>query len=153
MEQKTVRVGVGVLLWKEGKVVLIKRTGTYGTSTWAPPGGHVEFGESVLETARRETAEEVGIDVVNLEILGFTEDFTPTYNTHYITIWVQGDWKSGELKTVDNEFTESGLFIMDNLPNPLFIPFKNLIEGKLLPKRKSVRRAFSLSPMPQPSSS
>jgi 8-oxo-dGTP diphosphatase len=134
LEHRQVKVGVGLLLWKDSKVALIKRAGVYGTSTWAPPGGHVEFGESAIEAARRETTEEVGIEVKNLTILGFTEDFTPEYNTHYITIWVQGDWKSGELKAVDEEFTESGFFDMGSLPNPLFVPFKNLIDGKLLPK-------------------
>jgi 8-oxo-dGTP diphosphatase len=125
MEQKQVRVGAGVLVWKDDKTVLIKRASSYGKGTWSPPGGHVEFGESVIEAARRETMEEIGVEITNLKILGFTEDITDI--KHYITIWVQADWASGELKTKDIEFTEIGLFSMDNLPMPLFISFENLL--------------------------
>lgn len=132
MEQMQVKVGVGVLVWKGDRVALVKRSGSYGSGTWSPPGGHVEFGESVLETARRETMEEIGIEIENLEVLGFTEDVAEV--NHYITVWVRSDWASGELKTSDMEFTVSGFFKMDDLPEPLFISFRNLIDGRLLPK-------------------
>ena len=135
MSQKSVRVGVGVLVWKEGKVALIKRTGNFGSGTWSPPGGHVEFGEFALEAAIRETMEEIGVKIKNLNVLGFTEDLSAEYNTHYITVWTRADWASGELKAKDIEFTESGFFDINNLPEPLFISFKNLVEGKLLPKK------------------
>jgi len=61
MVQRSVKVGVGVLVWKEGKIALIKRTGSFGSGTWSPPGGHVEFGELALDAACRETAEEIGV--------------------------------------------------------------------------------------------
>lgn len=133
MKQKMVRVGVGVLIWKNDKIALIKRVGPYGTNTWAPPGGHLEYGESAIETAQRETAEEVGVKIENLEILGFTEDFSVEYRTHYITIWIQCKWVSGELKSIDKEFAESGFFDISDLPMPLFISFKNLVDRKLKP--------------------
>jgi 8-oxo-dGTP diphosphatase len=63
-----------VLVWKGEKVALVKRAGLYGNDTWSPPGGHDEFGETALETARRETREKIGVEIENLEILGFTED-------------------------------------------------------------------------------
>ena len=132
MERMPVKVGVGVLVRKGDKVALVKRSGSYGSGTWSPPGGHVEFGESVIETARRETMEEIGTEIENLEVLGFTEDIAK--DNHYVTVWVRSDWASGELKISDTEFTESGFFKMDDLPEPLFISFRNLIEGKLMPK-------------------
>ncbi len=135
MNQKQARVGVGVLIWKEGKIALIKRSGQYGPGTWAPPGGHIEFGEFALDAAVRETMEEVGVKIKNIDVLGFTEDLSPTYDTHYITIWTKADWASGELKESDIEFTESGFFDINNLPEPLFISFKNLMNGKLLPRK------------------
>jgi 8-oxo-dGTP diphosphatase len=132
MERMPVKVGVGVLVRKGDKVALVKRSGSYGFGTWSPPGGHVEFGESTIETARRETMEEIGTEIENLEVLGFTEDIAK--DNHYVTVWVRSDWASGELKISDTEFTESGFFKMDDLPEPLFISFRNLIEGKLMPK-------------------
>jgi 8-oxo-dGTP pyrophosphatase MutT (NUDIX family) len=84
-----------------------------------------------FETAHRETLEEIGVTIKNLDVLGFIEDITP--DKHYITVWVCADRASGELKSSDLEFTESGFFNIDDLPNPLFISFLNLLEGKLMP--------------------
>ena len=117
---------------------MVKRAGEYGKGTWSPPGGHVEFGERVLETAIRETMEETGVTIKNLDVLGFTEDITP--DKHYITVWVCADWASGDLKSSDLEFTESGFFDVDDLPNPLFISFQNLLEGELMPKSVNLSR-------------
>lgn len=135
MSQKQVRVGVGVLVWKEGQIALIKRDGKYGSGTWAPPGGHIEFGESAVDAAIRETMEEIGVEIRNTKILGFTEDLSAAYDTHYITIWTKADLASGNLKSKDIEFTESGFFDINNLPEPLFISFKNLLDGRLMPKK------------------
>lgn len=132
MEPGSAKVGVGVLVWKGNKIALVKRAGSYGNGTWAPPGGHVEFGECASETARRETMEEIGVKIENLKILGFTEDITQ--DKHYITVWVRADWASGEVKASDIEFTESGFFKIDELPDRLFVAFRNLLEGKLMPK-------------------
>ena len=135
MEHKIVKVGVGVLVYnKEGKFALIKRTGSHGQGTWAAIGGHIDYGETAIETAKREVKEEIGVDIDNIEVLGFTEDFFPQEQKHYITIFVRADWVSGEIKKSDQEWTEIGFFTMNNLPEPLFIPVKNLVAGKLLPK-------------------
>jgi 8-oxo-dGTP diphosphatase len=132
--QNFVKVGVGVLVYNSaGKVLLMKRAGAYGAGTWAPPGGHVEFGETAVETARREVKEETGIDIGNIEVVGFTEDIVQSENNHYITIWLKSDWLSGELKSADREFSEIGLFDLKNPPTPLFVSFKNFTEGKILP--------------------
>jgi 8-oxo-dGTP diphosphatase len=133
--EKNVKVGVGVLVRdKEGKVVLIKRTGSHGEGTWAPPGGHIDFGETAVEAGRREVEEETGIGTGDLKVLGFTEDFFEKEGKHYLTVWLEGSWLSGKLKKSDREFTEIGLFVMNNLPQPLFLTFKNFIEGKLFPR-------------------
>lgn len=135
MSPMAVKVGVGVLMWRGDKIALIKRTGSFGPGTWSPPGGHLEFGELALDAARREAREEIGAEIDHLEILGITEDISEEYSTHYITIWVQSDWASGELKASDVEFTESGFFDINHPPMPLFIPFQNLLEGRLVPRR------------------
>ena len=131
MVQRSVKVGVGVLVWKDGKIALIKRTGSFGAGTWSPPGGHVEYGESALDAARRETSEEIGVDVKDIEIIGFTEDISEEYGTHYMTIWTQCYWASGELKAEDTEFTQSGYFDVKDIPQPVFISFKNFLGGKI----------------------
>ncbi|HEU5357581.1 MAG TPA: NUDIX domain-containing protein, partial [Gemmatimonadales bacterium] len=48
------QLGVGVLILREGKLLLGQRRGSHGAGTWAPPGGHLDSGESVEQCACRE---------------------------------------------------------------------------------------------------
>ena len=57
------RVGVGVFVVQQGKVLLGLRRGSHGSGTWGSPGGHLEHGEAILDCARREVLEETGLEV------------------------------------------------------------------------------------------
>ena len=63
-QKKHPRVGLAVLLTYEKRgityVLFGKRRGAHGAGDWAPPGGHLEFGESLAECACREVLEETG---------------------------------------------------------------------------------------------
>ena len=128
------RVGVGVIVNKGRKTLLIKRRGSHGAGTWAPPGGHIDFGESVIDCAKREVKEEIGIDVKNLKVLGFTEDLFKKGKKHYITIWVRSNWKSGKIQKNNREFSTIGWFSWKKLPKPLSVFLKNFVAGKILPR-------------------
>lgn len=39
------RIGVGVLIFRDGKLLLGKRRGSHGAGDWSAPGGHLEFGK------------------------------------------------------------------------------------------------------------
>jgi ADP-ribose pyrophosphatase YjhB (NUDIX family) len=60
------KVGIGVLIFKQGKVLLHQRKGAHGEGEWAFPGGHLEYMERFEEAAIRETREECGIEIQNL---------------------------------------------------------------------------------------
>jgi ADP-ribose pyrophosphatase YjhB (NUDIX family) len=47
----------------EGRIWLLRRALHAGAGLWTFPGGYVELGESVEDAARRETREEMEIDV------------------------------------------------------------------------------------------
>lgn len=69
----------GCIIIKDDKVLLVFEK---NRNFWGFPKGHVETGETELETAKREVKEEVGLDV---EI-----DETKRYEMHY-TIWDEID--------------------------------------------------------------
>jgi 8-oxo-dGTP diphosphatase len=40
------KVGIGVIVYRKGKILIGKRLSHHGAGTWEIPGGHLEFGES-----------------------------------------------------------------------------------------------------------
>lgn len=125
------RIGVGTIIHKDGKLILLKRLNVHGAGTWSTPGGHLDFGESPVECAIRETKEETGIDITNVRFLGITNDLFETEGLHYITLWMAGDYLSGELGiNAPGEMSEVGWFSIKELPENLFLPLKNLLLGK-----------------------
>jgi 8-oxo-dGTP pyrophosphatase MutT (NUDIX family) len=63
---RPVVLGVRVLLIADGEVVLVRQTYRPG---WFLPGGSVKRGESLETAARREAAEETGLDVRDLRLM------------------------------------------------------------------------------------
>ncbi|HRR40196.1 MAG TPA: NUDIX domain-containing protein [Syntrophales bacterium] len=55
------RVGVGAVVFRDGRVLLVKRGNPPGKGQWAIPGGLVERGETLQEAAEREIREETGL--------------------------------------------------------------------------------------------
>lgn len=126
---KRPKVGIGVIIVKEDKVLLIKRQGSHGEGTWSLPGGHLEFNESFEDCSKREVMEEVGLNIKDLRFAALTNDLFEKEDDHYITIFMLSDWESGEPKIMEpDKTTEIGWFEWDKLPEPLFLPLKNLLD-------------------------
>ena len=56
-------VGVGAVVVRDGKALIIKRAHEPRKGEWSLPGGLLELGESLQDAARREIKEETGLDV------------------------------------------------------------------------------------------
>ena len=131
---KRPRVGVGVIVTKGERVLLIRRKGVHGQGTWSTPGGHLEHGESPEACAARETMEETGVEVANVRALGFTNDVFEESGLHYITLWMTGEYQSGEAAVAaPYEASEVGWYAWGAFPEPLFLPLQNLIRGQGYP--------------------
>lgn len=123
------KVGIGVYVRKNGKVLLGKRISHHGTGTWSAPGGHLEMYESWEECAKRETLEEVGIEIENVRFLTATNDIFVEEGKHYITLNMVADWKSGEVENKEPEKHESwDWFAWDELPEPKAVYLSNLFK-------------------------
>ena len=64
----------GILVDKNGKIILIQRKSDTFNKYWALPGGIVEINESIEETLEREMKEETSVAVNLREILGVFSD-------------------------------------------------------------------------------
>lgn len=67
MPKKCDHTSVGMLVWKDGKLLLIERAKF--PPGFAVPAGHVDGDGTFEESAIRELKEEVGLDVANLELV------------------------------------------------------------------------------------
>ncbi|RRS08481.1 MULTISPECIES: NUDIX hydrolase [unclassified Pseudoalteromonas] len=127
MEQ-AVRVGVGVIIMYKDKILLGERIGAHGANTWATPGGHLEYGETIETCAKREVLEETGLNVVTVENLGFTNDFFAQEQKHYVTLFVKAtcDDHHAQVKEPD-KCKHWRWFALDALPQPLFLPLTHFL--------------------------
>jgi 8-oxo-dGTP diphosphatase len=62
-------VGIGVVVWHDDRVLLVRRSKPPRRGRWSLPGGAQQLGETVAEAARREVREEVDLEVELGEII------------------------------------------------------------------------------------
>lgn len=121
-EKMKPRVGVGVYIFRDGKVLLGKRKGAHGIGNWAVPGGHLEFGESIEACAMRELAEETGLKALSVQTGLWSNDIIDG-NKHYVTFFAIVDRFEGEPQLLEPNKCEGWQwFSLDALPAPLFPP-------------------------------
>ncbi|MFH1608665.1 MAG: NUDIX domain-containing protein [Patescibacteria group bacterium] len=128
MEQNT-KVGVGVMILKENKILLGKRKNAHGEGEYAFPGGHLEYMESFSDCALREIREECGIEISDLNFL-FLLNLKKYAPKHYVHIGLIAKWKSGIPKVLEPNKCEGwDWYSLDALPEPLFEACKYSIES------------------------
>lgn len=122
------RVGVAVIVLKEGCVLLGKRKNAHGEGLWAPPGGHLEGGETMEQCAERELAEETGLTALSLKVGPWRSDVIE--GKHYITFFVFVDRIEGELQLLEPHKCEGWQWFSSEkgLPSPLFPTVEPLAE-------------------------
>jgi 8-oxo-dGTP diphosphatase len=99
-------VGVGAVVRRGDRVLLVTRGRPPRQGEWSLPGGLVELGETVFAAAVREVAEETGlfvrpraiVDVVDL----IERDESATVHYHFVLIGVDCDWQGGEARAASD---------------------------------------------------
>lgn len=128
MENKIPRVGVGVMIRSGNKFLLGKRVGSHGEGSWAPPGGKLDFGESIEDCAKREVLEETGVTIKNIRKITFTNDIFEE-GKHYITCCVIAEIEAGEPRVMEAEKCEKwDWFEWGKFPEPLFLSTQHLLD-------------------------
>lgn len=127
-KEQHVRVGTGVWICKDGKVLLGKRKGDLAGGEYANPGGHFEYMESLEQSIRREIREETGIEVENIRF-AFLQNVKEYAPKHYVGINFIADWKSGEPTVMEPEKCERwDWYALDAFPELLFVTGKAFLE-------------------------
>lgn len=122
------KVGVGVFVVRDGKILVGHRIGSHGSDTWSLPGGHLEFGESVEACAKREVLEEAGIDIGDIQPITFTNDIFPEEDRHYITLFMRANYLSGDVERKEPEKCLEWRWVeWPHIPEPLFWPLQNFM--------------------------
>lgn len=136
------------------EVALIGRLDRRGRMLWSMPKGHIEPGETVAQTARREVLEETGVDGTVLAPLGVIDYWFvaegrrihKTVHQHLIR------YDHGELCDEDPEITEVAWVAFEDLPTRLAYPDeRRLVESArtLLPDlARSERSGRNPAPLP-----
>lgn len=127
---KIVRVGIGVLIFNSlGEILLGERIGAHQEAhTYAPPGGHLEFGESFAHAACREVLEETGLVICEPEFLCVTNDIFAAEEKHYVSIFMKAMMPTGKIAKVmePDKVKTWQWFSLCHLPDNLFLPMKNI---------------------------
>ncbi|OGD52485.1 hypothetical protein A3K81_02735 [Candidatus Bathyarchaeota archaeon RBG_13_60_20] len=99
-------VGVGVLIEKDGRYLLIRRAADPDKGMWSVPGGLVEIGERVRDAALREAMEETGLRVELVDRLGVVDkimrDDEGRVRYHFIIVQFLARIVEGEVKAMDD---------------------------------------------------
>ena len=122
-------VGIGVMIFKDGKMLLGRRKKTsHGSGEYCFPGGHLECMESAIDCAKRETMEECGIEIENVRFQLAAN--VRKYDRHHVLLGFIADWKGGEPQVLEPEKLDSwAWYDLDKLPHPIFEASKLMIEN------------------------
>jgi len=99
-------LAVGAVVFKESKVLLVKRGNSPAKGMWAIPGGKVRLGETLQQATEREIFEETGIKIkagdpiYSFELIEQDEDGIIQY--HYYIVDLEGEFISGSVNAGDD---------------------------------------------------
>ena len=131
-----VKVGFGVMVLKEGKVLLGKRHDDpekadsllQGAGKWTMPGGKLDFGEKFSEGAKREVMEETGIKLNSIKLIALNDDIIE--GVHFVTAgFLCEDFENEPRVLEPDEITCWEWFDLDALPSPMYFPSEKVLKN------------------------
>ena len=133
-----VRAGVGLVIRNIDGDILLERRSDNGL--WGLPGGRIEPGESILQTALREAKEETGLTIVVTRLLGVysgPEDRIVTFPDNVVQlvdILLEASIVSGNLvcssESIELRFFKVGGFPPEtDIVPPARLPLREVVAG------------------------
>ena len=128
MHYRNPTAGAAVIVVEDGKLLLVERSGS-DSGGWCIPCGHVEWGEDVRASARRELAEETGLEVdlgAVFDVQSNAHD--PEHQT--VGVWFLGSVVGGQLQA-GSDARQARFFPLDSLPDDMAFPADIVVCDKL----------------------
>jgi len=120
--KKYPKVGIGVMIKNNNKMLLGLRKGSHGSGEWSFPGGHLEFGETIFETAKREVREETGLNVNDFKLISVADEmrYIQSDGKHYLNIGVEAKYEGGvPVVTEPDKCEDWQWFDLERLPDKI----------------------------------
>jgi 8-oxo-dGTP diphosphatase len=110
MARPTPELAVSAAIFRDGKVLVVRRAGAPAKGLWTLPGGRVEVGETLVDAVRREVLEETALTVEVIDLAGYREiiltDAVGDRGRHFVILPFATRWVSGEI-VLNDELSDS----------------------------------------------
>ncbi len=129
-----VGIGAGVFVLNEDRtktlLLLRSKNCTNEPGTWSRPGGTIEYGETIEQCLRRETREEVGVEITNIEFMHVFDHFVPEKKQHWIALGYKAIIAPGQKPYIvePSKCDDLRWFGKDEIPKNIYSPVKPAID-------------------------
>ena len=93
-------LAVSAAIYRDGRILLVRRARAPGRDLFSLPGGVVEAGETLAEAVAREVLEETGVTVEPVQLAGHREvilrDAEGRVERHFVILPFACRWRAGE---------------------------------------------------------
>ena len=91
------QLAVSASIFRDGKILLVRRARSPGKGFYSLPGGRVEFGETLHAALHREVDEETSLKIEIVDLAGWREVVPGNAGGgHYVIMSFAARWRSGE---------------------------------------------------------
>jgi 8-oxo-dGTP diphosphatase len=100
------QLAVSASIFRDGKILLVRRARAPAKGIYSLPGGRVEFGEALQDALRREVDEETGLAIDIIGLSGWREVLPANSggsggSGHYVIMSFAARWRAGEIRLND----------------------------------------------------
>lgn len=112
-------LAVSAAIFREGRVLIVRRARPPANGLYTLPGGGVELGETLEEAVLREVREETGLTIAPIALAGYRQaiarDDAGRVERHFVILPFAARWVSGEI-VLNEELAEAHWLCPAELP-------------------------------------
>ncbi|MFH1962398.1 MAG: NUDIX hydrolase [bacterium] len=103
-------IRIAACILKNNKILMVRHK-KGDEKYWLLPGGRIEYGETMIETLKRELIEETGLEISVGNLMFMSEAIPKDNHRHIVNIFFEAEIIGGEIKLGDEEILDAVEFI------------------------------------------